>query len=126
MRVKFLDQSGNEAGSIWVKFTDPMKYRIGYCMNRLIHFPENITECDTQTKVWTIQRDKTSVTLFCDDNEVVRYFYSGSQANSCAKQWNLTVAKIVFRGKNEVKSSVDDASDMFRAKPSRKTGQLSQ
>ena len=122
IRVKFFTKSHDLAGSISVAFSDPMRYKVGYCNSSFLEFTGSISECDTQTKIWTIERDTAWLTLSCNDVELVRYFYSSSRQNSC-KHWSHAVAKIVFRGMNV--SPTDNASDMYRAKPSRKTGKQS-
>ena len=116
IRVGFLSEDGS-GGAVFVKFTDPPQYAIGWCIH-----PDWVTFTNMpveDTRVWTITKTATSLALVCNGVEIFNYLFSESTRSDCVPKWSGDKVKIKFRSSS---SSIDNASDKYRAKP---TGRLS-
>ena len=114
LRVGFYTQDDTYCGDIYVKFTDPPQYWIGYCTsNSWVTF----TAPEEQVRTWTITKTKTSVVLACNGVEIVNYLFSESTRDDRVSHWSTDATTMKFRSTGD---GIDTASDEYRAKPTGK------
>ena len=108
MRIVFYNKEGKESGGIFVRFTDPPEYMIGFCSNWKTF--NNILP-EQQDRIWTISRKLGALTLKCNDEEMVS---SNPSDEVCQRwpdwrtYWNRDIVKVKFT------KMVDKASREFR------------
>jgi len=111
IRVGFFSEDGS-GGAVFVKFTDPPQYAIGWCIH-----PDWVTFTNMpveDTRVWTITKTATSLALVCNGVEIFNYLFSESTNSACVTRWSGDMVTIRFMSSDNV---VDTASDKYRAKP---------
>ena len=113
LRVGFYTQDDTYSGDMYVKFTDPPQYWIGYCNADWVTF----TAPEEQVRTWTITKTETSVVLACNGVEIVNYLFSESTRDVCVSYWSRDATKMKFRSNS---NGIDTASDKYRAKPTGK------
>ena len=98
------------SGSIRLDIVDPPKYFIGSCSTEYTPFSEDLPA--EETKVWTITETLTTVTITCNEVELVTYTFSdSSKSSNCFEKWSRDTKMMQFV------LNLDTASDEFRAKP---------
>ena len=92
--------------TIQLYFSNTIEYHISDCSSwtTLTNVPEE------QNKVWTLTKTTTSLTIHCNDVEVLNYVFSVSSDSDCVSKYSQDVEKIWFH-------SSDTASDWYRKKP---------
>ena len=100
-------------GFIFIRFTSPMQYSIGYCTTS---WPDLPTQPPHDVdKIWTFTKTNTSFIISCNGVDVLNYTFSDSSRSECVPHWSRDVENIKFDGYH------DEASDYYRPLP---TGQF--
>ena len=114
-RVLFYDAQENLIGGIFLYFTSPPQYYIGYCTSSKVDIANLPSEAE---KVWTITFKRTSdvltLVVHCNEVEVVNVVISGKNcaASSWSTVWSRKPAKkILFFSEGDRK---DTSSDYYR------------
>ena len=106
------DEEWSYIGTVGVMFTSPMRYYIAYCTYGWTSLP--VQPPDEVDKIWTIQKNTTTLSIECNGVEVNNKF-SESSDHRCLSRWGGDVVKnIKFYSSGEIS---DTASDSYRAKP---------
>ena len=111
--VGFYTQDDTYSGDMYVKFTDPPQYWVGYCTDSWVTF----TAPEEQVRTWTITKTETSVVLACNGVEIVNYLFSESTRDDCVSTWSSNAVKMKFLSNSD---GIDTASDKYREKPTGK------
>eukprot|EP00116_Pleurobrachia_bachei_P002407 sb/3462669/ len=107
--VDMLDKDNFWIGSVAVRFSSPIKYYIGSCINSYTNLPvQPPVEVD---KIWTITKTETAIIITCNGVEVLNYLFTDSSAGSCATEWGGDVVEEIRFGTG------DTASDFYIAAP---------
>ena len=96
-------------GSVGVRFTSSMKYKISYCSTSWTVLP--VQPPEEVDKIWTIRKTNTALNIECNGVEVLNYQFSDSSLDDCVKQWGGDVIEIKF----PFLYDSDTASDSYRA-----------
>jgi hypothetical protein len=109
VNVRFFSSQGRLAGRVFIRFTSPPQYELGWCTDGN-NFPTNLPT-DT-VKVWRLTLTRTSgvrIMMHCNEVEVLNFLISGSTCSytSWSDNWSSKVAAIQF-------PSLDTASDYYR------------
>ena len=88
------------------------KFKIGGCTgNNFIDLPvQPPKEVD---KIWTFTKTETSLSITCNDVEVVDYVFADSPKSNCVPHLGGDVEQIIFESFNA--DNYDTASDFYRA-----------
>ena len=95
-------------GYIAVKFSDPLEYHVRSCTPTYSQFP--VTPPTEPSKIWTISKSFTDLTIDCNGARVVHINFANS-LSECENKWSQNVAKFTFWGSSHDK---DTASDGYR------------
>ena len=111
MWVKFVDANDKGPG-IRVKFSDPPKYHIGFCM-KFVEF----TVCNkSEHRIWTFSKNDGIIQLLCNENEIFKLNYA-TNPGECKDMWSKSFVQISFRQWDGIE---DTASDLYRPAIERK------
>ena len=113
VNVNFYTAKEVLAGGVFIRFTSPPQYLLGWCTT-WINFPTDLpSETD---KVWMVFYNGTSserqVKIYCNEKEVLNAVITDSTCtsdNSWSKYWSRDVEKIKFPS-----DSTNTASDYYR------------
>ena len=75
--VKFLSDLDKLGGTVEIQLKNPIKYKIGSCMSKVLTLDE-MTSYNDKPNICSISRGKTALSISCNDKEVVQYLYSSS------------------------------------------------
>ena len=113
MGIYFYTLNEKDAGGIILYFTSPPQYQLNSCSTSKTNFSGDLPiEAD---KIWTLalQRnsDNTRLVVNCNEEEILNVVLSETSCdhNDWSIRWSRDVEKIKF------KSSIDTASDFYRA-----------
>ena len=110
IRVGMYGTGNTGLGAIAVRFSSPIRYWIGYCMNDPTDLP--VQPPEEVDMIWTIIKTETAIIVRCNDVEVLNYRFADSSLGTCVstKQGDV-VEKIAFVKSNK---ELDTASDFYR------------
>ena len=106
--VVFYDDNNEEAGTVYIRFTSPIKYKIGCCTSWTTFPGTPPTDTD---KTWRIGYNHTekSLLLHCNEVEVLNMVISDSAcpSNRWVTYWEMYPTQIMFY------PSYDTASEQY-------------
>ena len=106
----FLSREGKEAGGVFVKFSNPLQYMIGWCSEWKTFPPHLPSEVD---KIWKFSKDKETVVVTCNDIEVINFIASDESCDRWPNwryYWEKEPNRVKFT------KHLDRASDEYRIK----------
>ena len=77
-------------GSLLIKFLAKPTYMISYCQPSDTVFPYLPS---ATSKIWTIVKSRESVTVYCNDHQVINIVFSDIADDNCKDKWSQDVSK---------------------------------
>ena len=92
-----------------LEFTDPPKYSLSFCGSET-----TITNLPASNlRLWTFIKSSDSLTIICNDVEIVNFVFSSAVDSRCDQYWQVEITKFQFKSDT---AGTDTASDMYRSK----------
>eukprot|EP00116_Pleurobrachia_bachei_P012651 sb/3472913/ len=108
MRMQLYDKNNSQLGTVGVKFSSPMQYRIGHCIE---DWEDLLVQPTVEVeKILTIIKTKTALIIICNNVEVMNYLFADSSNGECVqtKQGDV-VDQLKFS------KQYDTSSDFYRS-----------
>eukprot|EP00116_Pleurobrachia_bachei_P009654 sb/3469916/ len=82
----------DKIGSVVVKLSSPIQYKIGFCTNStFIDLP--VQPPVEVNKIWTITKTETAFIITCNNVEVLNYLFADSSDGDCVVKWGGDVVE---------------------------------
>eukprot|EP00116_Pleurobrachia_bachei_P007423 sb/3467685/ len=109
VKMNTFEKDGSFIASVFVKFSSPYQYKIGYCnfeTDLPVQPPEEVE------KIWTFVKTDTAFIISCNDVEVLNYLFAiaDSPINNCVNRWSGDIVGMI-----QIDDDTDTASDFYRA-----------
>ena len=120
VRVMFYSGSDSKIAAIFIQFSDPIVFAIGFCTKSSLGegeaFDVAIPATENNEWVWKISKDTVTIRLFCNGVLMARRnvdtYYQGDA--NCINRWTKHAQKLMFPTINTVDNGPDTASNQYR------------
>ena len=107
-------QGYTDLGYVWIRFTEPMTYKIGSCTHDHVVFETQPVLRAKLEDFWRITKTSTNLIVECNGVVVLDLSFAASPMGECKAKWSQEVVKIAFWSGSD---GDDDATIAYYRRP---------